>query len=401
MTFFVDNIDLSYNDIIISPGETSLSSRKEAIPYYHTRANRFGNKLLPLVCAPMSNIFMDRSICNSKGAIEKLHGSLTNGDSVEGFRLLDALKRRLEREQCVPFVLFPERDIVGFELAKILGAYYGSAGLNIGTTISVNWAMQEGNLNRLGDIMYALTGCVNDLDARPSVLLDAANGASPAYITVVDTIAKLYPLVDIWVGNIAGVHAYREYAKIQQRREQGDEFGNMYVRVGIGGGSACLTRVNTGIGRGNVSILREIQLASVHAPGSLKVVADGGIKNNGDAVKALALGADLVMSGKLFASLDESGLEVDDAGCKLYYGLASDYYNSKVLLSDRRYSPEGTVGSIPASKQVPADKFFDDFEYNLRSAMSYLGARTLDEIPRRATIHRVTSETLAESRAHI
>lgn len=408
MSIEPNEVDLSYNDIIIAPGKVSLSSRTEANPYVVGEKHKY----LPIVSAPMANIFLNRDFTLSDSSIDSLVGRLRVGADGDAFPMLDVLKNRVATESATPYVLFPERDVMTPKLASILGEYYCNHGVNIGMTVSHRWIMADGNLTTLGEMADNLTcGSWRSNPANaPHVLIDAANGASPAYIEAYKRLAMIYPSMNIWIGNIATVEAYDNYYGIySQIYESNSNCGNLYIRVGIGGGSACLTRVNTGIGRGNVTILDEISTSrSCYSAfdgriitNKIKIVADGGIKNNGDAVKALALGADLVMSGKLFASLKESSLEEDGAGQKLYYGLASDYYNSKVLLSNRRYSPEGTVGVIPKDRQVGTNKFFDDFEYNLRSAMAYLGAKELEQIRYNARIKRVSTETLAEGRSHI
>jgi IMP dehydrogenase/GMP reductase len=206
------------------------------------------------------------------------------------------------------------------------------------------------------------------------VLVDIANGNLDS---LYDYLIKLQDLrfdegVFIWAGNVTNELAYSRIASLCD-----------YVRVGIGGGSACTTRINTGVGAGNITTLARCSAErkrllytypkDVAAPAY--IVADGGIRTNGDICKALASGADLVMLGKMLAATPESAAapvlnESTGIWYKEYAGLASTSYNSKSSI-------EGQAGLIPMTE--PVVELLKGIEGNLRSAMSYTNSHTLAE----------------------
>jgi IMP dehydrogenase/GMP reductase len=206
------------------------------------------------------------------------------------------------------------------------------------------------------------------------VLVDIANGNLDA---LYEYLLKLQDLrfdegVFVWAGNVTNELAYARLASLCD-----------YIRVGIGGGSACTTRINTGVGAGNVTTLarchaerkRLVYTYPRDAAAPAYIVADGGIRTNGDICKALASGADLVMLGKMLAATPESaaGAVLDEktgVWYKEYAGLASSFYNKKSSI-------EGQAGLVPMTESVV--DLFKGIEGNLRSSMSYTNSHTLTE----------------------
>lgn len=255
----------------------------------------------------------------------------------------------------------------------------------------------------LDEFKYFFNRCVANEDRKYYILIDVANGNMEELIPVIKDAKQEYGnnLV-VMIGNIANPDTYIEYCKA----------GVDYVRVGIGGGAGCTTSVQTGIHASIPWILEEISkikrgywsikyerdlaipykysiLDSILEQGGVitKVVADGGIDTIDKAIKCLALGADYVMMGKCFAECEESGngtvqYRYIDNRSKIiqkehiYYGQSSKD-GQLDRFGEIKSNPEGLSKWIPVTTSLT--KFSDAFEAALRSAMSYCGAKTLDE----------------------
>ena len=180
------------------------------------------------------------------------------------------------------------------------------------------------------------------------------------------------------------------------------------VKVGIGPGSICTTRVISGVGVPQISAIREA--AKVADKHNVPVIADGGVRHSGDITKAIAAGASSVMMGSLFAGLDESpGQTVIYKGrrFKVYRGMGSlgamvsgsaDRYGQKGETNRDKLVPEGVEGRVPYRGSL------GDFVYQmvggLRAGMGYCGTRTIDELRTRAKFIRVSAASLAENHPH-
>lgn len=235
------------------------------------------------------------------------------------------------------------------------------------------WTLGAGMSVGLDDDWFTVVARAVEYDVR-HILIDIANGNLDNLVTYLNKLqdARFDDNLVIWAGNVTNAKAYARIADLCD-----------YVRVGIGGGSACTTRLGTGVGAGNATAIARCAemrrtLASSYPPntnGPAAIVADGGIKNNGDICKALACGADLVMLGKMFAATQESAAasvfnKSDGLWYKEYAGLASSKYNSKSSI-------EGVSGLIPQGTSITA--LLESIDGNLRSAMSYTNSHTLEE----------------------
>jgi len=169
------------------------------------------------------------------------------------------------------------------------------------------------------------------------------------------------------------------------------------VCVGIGGGSMCLTRVVTGVGIPTLASI--LDCAEICDNENLKMMVNGGLRNSGDIVKALAGGADLIMLGSMFAGTDEaSGQLSPDRNYKEYRGSASlKSYEVQGKVASWR-SPEGD--STWVSVKGPAVKVLDQINGGIRSACSYLNAFNIDDLRANAKFNYVTTNTVIENRAH-
>jgi IMP dehydrogenase len=231
------------------------------------------------------------------------------------------------------------------------------------------------------------------------IVIDTAHGHSQS---VLDTVRKLRRAhgrrVDLVAGNIATAAATRDLIKA----------GADAVKVGIGPGSICTTRVVAGVGVPQISAIMEC--ARVARAAGVPVIADGGIKYSGDIVKALAAGANTVMVGSLFAGVDESPGEkvlYQGRSYKIYRGMGSigamaagskDRYFQEDEYSEKKLVPEGVEGRVPF-KGALSDSVHQ-LVGGLRAGMGYCGCATLDELWTKARFVQMTAAGLRESHVH-
>ncbi|OZD42872.1 IMP dehydrogenase [Rhodococcus sp. 06-1477-1B] len=244
-------------------------------------------------------------------------------------------------------------------------------------------------------------------DAGVDVLVvDTANGQSAGVIDIVSRIKAdaSFAHIDVIGGNVAT----REGAQALI------DAGVDAVKVGVGPGSICTTRVVAGVGVPQVTAIYEAAQAAI--PAGVPVIADGGLQYSGDIAKALVAGADTVMLGSLLAGTDESPGEIVFQGgkqFKQYRGMGSlgalqtrgkktsyskDRYFQADVPSDDKLIPEGIEGQVPYRGPVAAVAY--QLIGGLRQSMFYVGARTVEELKAKGRFVRITSAGLKESHPH-
>jgi IMP dehydrogenase len=230
------------------------------------------------------------------------------------------------------------------------------------------------------------------------VIVDTAHGHSQGVLDMIKKLRRKFPDLEIVAGNVGTAEAARDIVRA----------GADAVKVGVGPGSICTTRVIAGIGVPQITAIMEC--ARVTSAAKLPLIADGGIKQTGDIAKAIAAGADAVMIGGLFAGVDESpGDKVlyEGRSFKLYRGMGSieamkagskDRYFQDAEDDIQKLVPEGIEGRVPY--KGPLGDTVYQMVGGLRSAMGYCGARNIAELKTRGRFVRMTHAGLRESHPH-
>lgn len=230
------------------------------------------------------------------------------------------------------------------------------------------------------------------------IVVDTAHGHSKAVLTAVTRIKKISNSVQVMAGNVATADATRALI----------EAGADAVKVGIGPGSICTTRIVAGVGVPQLTaIMNCVMEARKH---DVPIIADGGIRYSGDIVKALAAGAECVMVGSLLAGTDEAPGETylyQGRTYKSYRGMGSvgamargsaDRYFQQEVKDHLKLVPEGIEGQVPY--KGPVDAVLNQLVGGLRAGMGYTGSRTLADLRERAQFLRISSAGMSESHAH-
>ena len=230
------------------------------------------------------------------------------------------------------------------------------------------------------------------------ICVDTAHGHSAGVLEAVRDTRKRFPKLQLVAGNVATFEATKALI----------ETGVNAVKVGVGPGSICTTRIVAGVG---VPQLTAIGDAVAAAKGTgVAIIADGGIKYSGDVAKALAAGADTVMIGSLFAGTDEAPGEIilyQGRSYKSYRGMGSigamkegskDRYFQADVESPQKLVPEGSEGRVPY--KGPLRESIYQLVGGLRSSMGYLGCATISELHTKAKFVKISSAGLRESHVH-
>ena len=254
-------------------------------------------------------------------------------------------------------------------------------------------------------LVAAAVGASGDTSARAQALVDAgvdvlvvdsAHGHSDGVLDTVDALRQAFPDTQLVGGNVATFDGTK--ALVQR--------GVDAVKIGVGPGSICTTRVVTGVGVPQVTAIVE----AVRAAEDVPIIADGGIKYSGDAVKALAAGASSVMLGSMFAGTEESPGEsflLEGRRFKTIRGMGSlsamqdgsaDRYFQEGEASAQKLVPEGIEGRVPYRGPV-GDVIFQ-IAGGIRSGMGYCGAATIDELRCNSEFVQITTAGLRESHPH-
>lgn len=250
-------------------------------------------------------------------------------------------------------------------------------------TLSVGTRDRTEALKRVGHIDF-----LSKQTGIPAIIcVDVAHGYHEKVYKLVAAIKDGPYDVKIIAGNIAGADA--AYGLVNS--------GADAIKVGIGPGSVCTTRTVTGVGVPQLSAIAEVAEALQPYGGKISLIADGGIKNSGDIVKALAAGADVVMLGSLLAGATECPGEVIETGD----GRKLRRYRGQSIfgVNGEKYTKEGVSGYV--NEKGPVADVLKQLVGGLKSGMSYVGARNLTELREKAIFIPVSGNTLHENNSRV
>ncbi len=351
---------LTYDDILLVPKYSEVKSR--SIINTNTLVSRRYGLLKPLVASCMD------TVCEYKMAIKMVE--LGGVGCIHRFMTID--------EQCE-------------QVSKVV-EYINN------NHMYEHWGvMYDDWYSEIKQIPVMAAIGVNDVDIERAVrlvlsgvniiLIDVAHGH---HINVTNMIRKLRETLPTSVDIIAGNISTKESA------EDLCEWGVDGLRVGIGGGSLCTTRIQTGHGVPNVTSIIDCVEGS-----SVPVMADGGIRNSGDIAKALSVGADCVMLGSLLAGTKESPGKIVEKGngslYKRYRGSASLETKSAHKQSTKHVEGESTMIPFKGSVEYIIDKLND----GLKSALSYSGSKDIKEFHWKSEVMEITPSGMVESKPHL
>lgn len=331
---FVDNeVKLDYSDVLLVPKESSLTSRAQI----DLEVDHFDSKVIPIIAANMDGV-----------------GTFEMARVLGKHKLMTALIKHYSLDELVDF----------FATEESAHAIYS---MGIG----------DGDYNKFAEFISRL----DNLDINPpTICIDVANGYSHYMEEFVARIRDLFPDLVLIVGNVV----------TPDRVEKLIECGADIIKVGIGPGSVCTTRLITGVGYPQFSAVLECAAAAESAGGS--IIADGGITCPGDAVKAFAAGARYVMVGGLFAGHKEGLSDTTITGEPVpFYGMASKEAQEKHNggVADYRAS-EGKFVIVPYRGSV--EDTVRTLLGGIRSACTYIGSESLIDLHRRTKFVRVNRQ---------
>ena len=246
---------------------------------------------------------------------------------------------------------------------------------------------------------YASIGATNTTDFIPlydagcrRFCIDIAHGHSQVVLDTIKVLKKKDPNLQIIAGNVCTYEGVMDLSKA----------GADIVKVGVGPGAACITRMMTGFGVPQFSAIQDCYKAKkdieIIYKGSVHLIADGGIKHPRDAVLALAAGADAVMMGSIFARTFESAAPKTTTNNKTfgrYRGQASSEFMNEYFGETKKRQAEGVAFDVEITKS--ANDIFDEYEGGLRSALTYCGTDTVREFRRSAEFFESSSNFMIES----
>jgi len=335
---------LCFDDILLVPNASSIESRKDIdLAMSIGEGERKVDLYLPVIAAPMD------TVCEEQLATEIAnHGGL------------GIIHRYMKPE-------VQTNQVLAVSKKKL------KVGAAVGSVVGSKTALKH---------IESLIICGADV-----ILVDTANGHSIFAVETVREIRKTFPQIHIMAGNVSTWDGFLALSLA----------GADSVRVGIGGGSCCTTRIVTGHGMPTLSSIIDIYEMMERMDLPTSIVADGGIRNTGDMVKSFAAGAGAVMVGSMLAGHDESPGKLVDGSYKELRGMAShnaqqDFYGGVSVV-------EGVAGKVPYRGSL--SKTLDGIRGGISSGCSYSGVFHLEDLEYNSQYVRVSQASLGESKPHV
>ena len=351
---------LTYDDVLLVPQYSDIESRKEID--ISSQLGKLDTLTLPIFASPMD------TVCEDEMALAMMfHGGMgivhRYMDIQSQIKVLDKVFKTSIQNQ----YLDKHSELKTKDHVMLVGVAVGAT----------------------GDYLERAQECVKA--GATLVCIDVAHGHHIHVKRAIESLKRNLPGdIQLMAGNVATKQAFDDLA----------DWGAEIIRCNIGGGSICTTRVETGHGVPGLETVIDCSRSHHAQAGNVKIVADGGIKNAGDIVKAMAAGADFVMLGSLLAGHDEAPgrlFQTTDGSRKEYRGMAS--VEAQLAAGRKPSSLEGIASSVPS--KGPVHDTLEYLENNIRSGFSYTGARNIQELREKAVFVRQTNAGQVESSAHI
>ncbi|KAK9873876.1 hypothetical protein WA026_002231 [Henosepilachna vigintioctopunctata] len=339
MPNIINEIKLDFKDVLLRPKRSTLKSRNDV------------------------NLRRNITFRNSKQTYNGIPVMASNMDTIGTFEMAKVLSKHGLFTCAHKYYSADDWKIFADENPECLPNVAASAG------------MAESDFQRLGEVLKAIPGL-------NFICLDVANGYSQHFVEFVRKVRAAFPSRTIIAGNVVTGEMVEELILS----------GADIIKVGIGPGSVCTTRMKTGVGYPQLSAVLECADAAHGLQGH--IISDGGCTCAGDVAKAFGAGADFVMAGGMFSGHDQCGgdvIEKNGKKFKLFYGMSSATAMQKHAGGVAEYrSSEGKTVEVPYKGDVEYTVL--DILGGLRSACTYTGAGKLKELPRRATFIRCTQQ---------
>lgn len=349
----VEEEQLDFDDLMMQPKRSTLNSRSEVDLYRYFLWKGLSGKEQNLHCIPIIIANMATVATPKMAAIAAKRGFMC------------AMEKHIDAKVLSDMVY----DLQNAALQDGLSA--NTYTQRIIPTIGMNESINGWNEWR-----------IYKEDLVKCVCIDVPNGYIPNFIKRIKEVRSVLPDVLIFAGNVVTNDICQDIILN----------GGNVAKVGIGPGSGCRTREKTGVGRPQASAVIECADACHQVNGFC--CADGGCKTPGDIAKAFGCGADFVMCGGMFAGAEEADGEtvyINNKPHKLFYGMSSNYAQEKLFGGRRTYSTtEGREKYVPVVG--PLDRILDDIEGGIKSAMCYIGAYQLKNIPKNCTFYKVHNQ---------
>ncbi len=331
-------IKLDFKDVLIRPKRSTLKTRAEVdlVREYHFKHSQTTWRGIPIIASNMDHT-----------------GTFAMAEALAEYQLLTAIDKFINLSEWIKF--YRQRPTVAAYCFVTIG-------------------IKEDDFETLASVLAEVN--------TPFICLDVANGYTQRFVDCVRILRERYPDKTLMAGNVVTAEMAEELILS----------GADIIKVGIGPGSVCTTRIKTGVGYPQLSAVIECADAVHGLQGHL--CADGGCVSSGDVAKAFAAGADFVMLGGMLAGHEECGGEKIERGGKTYmrfYGMSSTEAMLKHAGIVEQYrASEGRSVDIPYQGEVK--NTIGDILGGLRSACTYVGARQLKELSKRTTFVRVTQQ---------
>mmetsp|Transcript_38870 Transcript_38870/g.91507 ORF Transcript_38870/g.91507 Transcript_38870/m.91507 type:complete len:373 (-) Transcript_38870:60-1178(-) len=334
------DVKLDFKDVLIRPKRSAIGSRAQVSLERHYKFKHSGHEIncVPVIAANMDMV-----------------GTFEVAEVLASRKCLTTIHKHYTAEEWRRWAAGKGKDVLPYVAASV--------------------GILEKDVEKLSEILQAVP-------AVKMICVDVANGYSETFVKCIRDLRQRFPTYTIMAGNVV----------TKEMTEELIFSGADIVKVGIGPGSVCTTRKQTGVGYPQLSAVLECADAA-HGLGG-RVISDGGCTCPGDVAKAFGAGADFVMLGGMLSGHDESGGEVIEENgqhFKLFYGMSSDTAMKKHAGGVAEYrSSEGKTVKVPY--RGPVDETMKDLLGGLRSSCTYVGAAALKELPKRTTFVRVTQQ---------